>query len=164
MRKAKRRTLGGASEVRASGAESEGGTAADTAADAAWASAAGVASIATVAAVSAASPAASPRRRISGPPTRSGRNGIFTSSLRVMAPQHVRIDIDIGPEVTLIEILVVADQPGLRDVGEDAVRLHLVRHVGHDEALHLRHHRIALRAVRHRVLLLIEPVVLGQVE
>ncbi len=53
---------------------------------------------------------------------------------------------------------------GCSEVGEDAVHVHLVRHVGDHQLLRCVHQRGALGAVGQRTLLLVEPVVLRQVE
>src|SRR4030095_3844453 len=97
--------------------------------------------------------AAGARRRAAGEP--GGR--AVSSSLRA-AGQLGGVDVHVAPEVAHEDVAVVADDPGLGEVGPDAVHVHLVRHVGDHQLLGLGHHRHALGAVGHALLLLVEAV------
>ena len=59
---------------------------------------------------------------------------------------------------------MIADDPGVGEVGPDAVHVRLVRHVGDQDLLHARHDLQPLGAVGQRALELKQTVVFREVE
>ena len=63
------------------------------------------------------------------------------------ALQLGQVDVDVFPELAHEDVAVVAHHPGLRQVGEDAVHMDLVRHVGDEQFLG----RVMITPYLHRV-------------